>query len=264
MKIKPMLGEFALDDIEHIQSSESRALVEHRVPGLAGSYFQDMGSVPNTITIRGSKTGDDARDTFLTGMRELFNKGEPTTFVADINTATDITQVVIEDLDVEEIGGVPDSFRYMVTLKKYVEPPEPPATGLLDEGIFGDAMSLMDGLNAIDALGSISNLGDPTPPVRESLDIVKVATGGLDGVVSDLNDLFNKEVAASSPPTPVEGGVAPGAPAPEGPARAPGAAEGAPPASIPPSPPPTREVGEAAQPYDVILKTVIPNLKNEN
>ncbi len=41
MKIKPMLGEFNLDGIEYIESGESRALVEHRVPGLEGNYFQD-------------------------------------------------------------------------------------------------------------------------------------------------------------------------------------------------------------------------------
>ena len=56
MKIKPMLGEFPIEDIEYIESSESRALVEHEVPGLAGNYFQDMGTVPNTITICGSNT----------------------------------------------------------------------------------------------------------------------------------------------------------------------------------------------------------------
>ena len=56
-----MLGEFALDNIEYIESSESRALVEHRVPGLSGSYFQDMGTVPNTIVIAGTKHGDEER-----------------------------------------------------------------------------------------------------------------------------------------------------------------------------------------------------------
>lgn len=191
MKIKPMLGEFALDDIEHIQSSESRALVEHRVPGLAGSYFQDMGSLPNAITIRGSKTGDEARDTFLTGIRELFNKAEPTTFVADINTATDITQVVIEGLEVEEIGDTPDSFRYMVKLRKYVEPPEPPATGLLDEGILGDASSLVDGaMNAMDMLDSAQNIGDPTGPLSGALDGVSTAVAELPAVVEELKSLL--------------------------------------------------------------------------
>src|SRR5262245_66432727 len=117
MKIKPMLGDFTLDGIEYIESSESRALVEHRVPGLAGNYFQDMGSVPNAIVIEGTKNGDDARDNFLTSIRDTFNKGEPTTFVADINTATDITNVVIQDLQVAEMAGATSNFSYLVKLR---------------------------------------------------------------------------------------------------------------------------------------------------
>ena len=74
MKIKPMLGEFELDGIEYIESAESRALVEHRVPGLAGNYFQDMGTVPNAIVIAGSKSGDEERDNFLTGVREILRE----------------------------------------------------------------------------------------------------------------------------------------------------------------------------------------------
>jgi hypothetical protein len=190
MKIKPMLGEFALEDIEYIESSESRALVEHRVPGLAGSYFQDMGTVPNTIVIVGSKRGDEARDTFLEGIRAIFNAGEPTTFVADINTATDLTDVVIEDLQVAEIGGSPDTFRYMIRLRKYVEPPEPPPTGMLDGGILDDALNLTDALDVIDALSSVPDLGDPTPPLRQALDGVRTATTGLDAIGGELRDLF--------------------------------------------------------------------------
>ena len=190
MKIKPMLGDFSLNGIEYIESSESRALVEHRVPGLEGNYFQDMGTVPNKITIVGTKHGDEARDTFLEGIREIFNQGEPTTFVADINTATDITEVVIEDLEVAEIGGSPDSFRYMIKLRKYVEPPEPPATEGLDTGILDDAQNLVDALDVLDALGSIPNLGDPTPPLRQALDGVAAATTGMDTIVNDLRNLF--------------------------------------------------------------------------
>ncbi|HWP47396.1 MAG TPA: hypothetical protein VNM22_09570 [Candidatus Limnocylindrales bacterium] len=191
MKIKPMLGSFALEGIEYIESSESRALVEHRVPGLAGNYFQDMGTVPNAIVIVGTRHGDEARDTFLNGIREIFNKGEPTTFVADINTATDITEVIIEDLEVVEVSGSPDSFRYLIKLRKYVKPPEPPATNLLDTGILEDAMNLVDtAMNAIDTLSSIPNFGDPTQPLRQALDGIKAATTGLDTVVTDLRNLF--------------------------------------------------------------------------
>src|SRR4029450_8095237 len=91
MRVRPMLGKFELHGIESIESFQARSLVEHAVPGLEGSYLQDMGSHANHVTIVGSKHGDDERDTFLEGIREIFDKGEPTTFVADINTATDIT-----------------------------------------------------------------------------------------------------------------------------------------------------------------------------
>ncbi len=192
MKLKPMLGEFALDDIETIESSESRALVEHSVPGLEGSYFQDLGSVPNTIVITGTKHGDERRAAFLEGIRELFSSGQPTTFVADINTATDLTEVVIEDLEVAEVAGSADTFRYRVKLRKYVEPPEPPAAGLLDGGILDDALSLTDALDVIDALGSIPDLGDPTEPLRGALDGVKGATSGLDQTVGSLRSLFGE------------------------------------------------------------------------
>lgn len=190
MKIRPMLGEFALEHIDYIESSESRSLVEHQVPGLAGNYLQDMGTIPNTIIIQGTKHGDDARDEFLEGIRAIFNAGEPTTFVADINTATDITEVVIEDLQVAEIGGSPHGFRYIVKLRKYIEPPEPPATGLLDDSILDDAQNLTDALDAIDALGSIPDLGNPTEPLSQAVDGVTTATTGLDSIVADIRNLF--------------------------------------------------------------------------
>lgn len=202
MKTKPMLGDFALDGIEYIESSESRALAEHRVPGLAGNYFQDMGAVANTIVIAGTKSGDEARDDFLNGIRAIFNKGEQTTFVADINTATDITDVIIEDLDVAEVGGSAHSFRYQLKLRKYTKPPEPPQTSLLDTGILGDALNVLDALNALDALSSMPNLGDPTGPIRGALDNLKSTTSGLDQAVGSIRNLLSQDVPA---PTPQEG-----------------------------------------------------------
>jgi hypothetical protein len=193
MKVKPMLGSFELSDIEYIESSESRALVEHRVPGLKGNYFQDMGTIPNIIVIAGSKQGDDPRDEFLNGIREIFNKGEATTFVADINTATDITDVVIQDLQVAEISGSPDSFRYVIRLRKYVKPPEPPQTDLLDTGILDDAMNALGAMDVLDSLVSIPDLADPSEPLKGAMDGVKDATKGLADVATPLNKIFGIE-----------------------------------------------------------------------
>lgn len=193
MKIKPMLGSFELPGIEYIESTESRALVEHRVPGLKGNYFQDMGTIPNLITIVGSRQGDDSRDEFLTSIREIFNNGEPTTFVADINTATDITDVVIQDLEVAEIGGVADSFRYVIKIRKYVPPPEPPQTDLLDTGILDDALGALGAMDILDSLVSIPDLADPTEPLKGAMDGVKEATKGLSEIASPLNKIFGIE-----------------------------------------------------------------------
>lgn len=188
MKIKPMLGEFALDDVEYIESAESRALVEHHVPGLAGNYLQDMGTIPNAITVIGTKFGDDHRDAFLNGIRELFNAGTPVVFVADINTATDIDQVVIEDLQVAESGA--NAFRYLLKLRKYIEPPQPPSTDLLDTSILDGALNVINALDVLDVLSSLPDLGNPTEPLMSALDSVKSATGALDGIAGDLVSLF--------------------------------------------------------------------------
>lgn len=190
MKAKPMLGEFEIDGILTIESFERRVLAEHRVPGLAGSYLQDMGTEANLVVIRGSTAGDDARDDFLQHIRDLFNKGDPVTFTADINTATDLTDVLIEDLQVAEVGASPDSFRYAITLRKYVKPPEPPPSGLLDEGILGDAQKLVDAVSTIDQLGSIPNIGDPTKPLTGAMDQVQSAAAPLSGIVDRVNALF--------------------------------------------------------------------------
>ncbi|HLA10966.1 MAG TPA: hypothetical protein VJ023_10270 [Pyrinomonadaceae bacterium] len=193
MKIKPMLGDFAIDGIEYIESSESRALVEHRVPGLAGNYFQDMGTNPNTIVIIGTKAGDEARDEFLTGIREIFNKGQQTTFVADINTATDLTDVVIEDLDIAETSGVADSFRYVIKLRKYIEPPEPPATGLLDTSILTDGLAALGVMDLLDNLVTIPDIGDPSAPLNGAMDGIKSATQGLANATTPLKNIFGIE-----------------------------------------------------------------------
>ena len=185
-----MLGSFEIVGIESIASSERRALAEHRVPGLAGNYLQDLGTVPNRIVIVGTRYGDDARDGFLTGIRELFSTGAPATFVADINTATDLTEVVLEDLDVAEVAEPQGAFRYRIALRKYVPPPEPPATGLLEGGIFDDALGLLDALDALDALASIPDLSDPTAPLTGALEPVHAAVGGLADAAAGIGQLF--------------------------------------------------------------------------
>jgi hypothetical protein len=190
MKNRPMLGSFELQGIEYIESLESRALAEHRVPGLAGNYLQDMGSEANAIVISGTRYGDDQRDDFLNGIREIFNKGEPTTFVADINTATDITQVVIEDLRVAEVAGSPDTFHYVLQIRKYTKPPEPPAAPGLDSSVLDDAMGALGAMDVLDNLVNIPSLADPSVPLKGAMSGVQSSTAVLGQVASPLKKLL--------------------------------------------------------------------------
>jgi hypothetical protein len=152
-----------------------------------------MGSVPNAIVILGTRYGDDARDNFLTAIREIFNKGEPTTFVADINTATDITDVIIEDLRVAEIGGSAHNFRYLIKIRKYVKPPEPPKNDLLDTSILDDALGALGVMDLLDNLVTIPDIGDPSVPLQRAMEGVKSATAGLGDAMTPLKGIFGIE-----------------------------------------------------------------------
>ena len=185
-----MLGEFELPGLEYIESFERRALVQHRVPGLDGDYLQDLGSEANRILLAGTRAGDDDRETFLTKVRELFQTGQPTTFTADINTATDLTDVVIEDLQVAEVAGSPDTFRYLLVVRKYTPPPEPPQDGLLDGGILDDALGALGAMDVLDSLVDIPDIADPSEPLSGALDGVKSATAGLADVAAPLSQIF--------------------------------------------------------------------------
>ena len=66
--------EYALEGIEAIESAERRALVEHRVPGMEGSYLQDLGSAPNTIVITGTRHGDERATRSSSGVRAIVRR----------------------------------------------------------------------------------------------------------------------------------------------------------------------------------------------
>ena len=116
-----MIGEFEVPGIQRIGTLEARHLVEVPVPGLEGSYHQDLGSAAVAIVIEGTLAGDDARDGFLQSVRDSFNAGEPLDFVADIVTATSVEKVFAADLDAAEVAGSSDTFRYRMVLTQYVE-----------------------------------------------------------------------------------------------------------------------------------------------
>lgn len=192
MKIKPMIGEYEVPGIERIGSLERRHLVAIDVPGLAGTYHQDHGAAAARIVIEGSLAGDEAREGFLAALREKLAAGEPVDFVADITTATEIEKVLIADLDVEELAGSADTFRYAISLVEYTEPPPPPADPALEDALGLEAQDLFDTSKLPELLGA-PDFGNPVPPLNTALDGAKAALGALAGVGPQLAELFGSQ-----------------------------------------------------------------------
>jgi hypothetical protein len=194
MKVKPMIGQYEVPGIQRIGATEDRRLIEIAVPGLQGSLTQDLGSGSVAIHIEGTLAGDDARDGFLDKVREIFKAGQPVDFVADITTATSVDKIMVADLRVQEVAGSPDSFRYAIVLTQFVEPP-PPATGFGDlsdvnAAVAAEAGQQFNAAQVPDLINSIPNFGDPTPPLKGTIDGVKTAIASLSSVQGALKGLF--------------------------------------------------------------------------
>jgi len=196
MIVRPMIGDWEIPRIERIQTLESRRLARLSVPGLRGDLHQDLGQHSLVVEITGSLHGDAERDDFLDSVREPFNAGDPVSFVADITSATELENVLIEHLDLVEGNDHADSFRFVVRLRQYVEPPEPPSP--IDDlgaelGAELDALAALGDL-ALDLpnmLGDIPSIGDPTPPLREALAGVEATMAPLTDLLDELGSVFS-------------------------------------------------------------------------
>jgi hypothetical protein len=195
MILRPMIGEWEVPRIERIRTLEGRRFARLPVPGLLGDLQQDLGSSSLAVEIAGSLQGDEPRDEFLSTLREQFRAGEPVSFVADIVAESELEQVTIEALELEEVNDAAGGFRYRVVLREYVEPPEPPAP--FDELGLDLAPELdllaelgLDALALPDLLGAVPELADPVEPVRPALDAVREATGALPDLLEDLRGKF--------------------------------------------------------------------------
>ncbi|MCP5152179.1 MAG: hypothetical protein H6983_23895 [Ectothiorhodospiraceae bacterium] len=197
MNVRPMLGELEVPGIQRIGVTQRRRLVDVPIPGLEGGLTQDLGAEAACLVVEGTLAGDERRDAFLESVRGIYDSGEPADFVADIVTATEIFQVMVVDLAVDEHAGSTDPFAYRLVLRQYVPPPEPPSgpdlgfDGLddLDAALDLEAGDLFD-LMELPELLSVPDLSDPTPPLRGILGEVGDALGNLGDLGSRMDALF--------------------------------------------------------------------------
>lgn len=197
MIIKPMLDSFELPYIESIRSLESRRLACHGVPGLVGDLHQDLGAESLVVEIVGSLQGDKNRDDFFEAIREKFNTAESVPFVADILTATELEEVIIEQLEVEEQNQWDRPLLYRIVLRQYVEPPEP-VTAFDDLGLeLNSELDLLaelglDGLELPDLLMDIPEIGNPVEPILPALDGTDSAVSGIGSLLEAFSGKFTR------------------------------------------------------------------------
>jgi len=193
--VKPMIGQWEVPRIERIETLEGRRIARLPVPGLLGDIQQDLGAASLRVEIGGSLQGDEARDDFLQSLRESFRAGDPVSFAADITSAAELDQVLIDELALEEVNDSANSFRYQIILREYVEPPQPPSP--IDElgadlgaDLDGLASLGLDGLNLPDLLGGVPDISNPVPPLQPALQAVQGATAQVPALLQGVKAVF--------------------------------------------------------------------------
>lgn len=124
-RIKPMLGEIELQQVQQLDIDADQILTRHEIPGLESDFFQQEGRRGSKITLSGVVSGAESGEG-LKLLREQFRAAEPVSFVADIISATDLDEVLIKDMEITEIAGKPNRFEYAFTLLEYTAPPAEP------------------------------------------------------------------------------------------------------------------------------------------
>ena len=142
--IRPMLGEIELQQVQMIHLDEDQVLTRHDIPALEGDFFQRMGRAGAAVELSGVQSGPEAREA-LGQLRDAFRAARALTFAADIVTATELEDVLIESLEIAEHAGLPDAFEYRMRLREHTEPtapepvepppPPPPPPVTEDEGV---------------------------------------------------------------------------------------------------------------------------------
>lgn len=129
-RIKPMLDDFELENVQKVEIDNDRVFLQHQIPALEGDFFQGLGRRATSVSLTGVMTGTEAGEKLET-LRQKYRAAEPVPFVSDIMSATRIDRVLIQTMGIREVAGKPERFEYALSLREYIEAPpistrEPP------------------------------------------------------------------------------------------------------------------------------------------
>lgn len=151
------IGQIELNGVQSVHTEESRVLVEQHLPLQDGSVFQDLGSKPLVVVVDGLLLGAAA----LAGIERLRAAriaAEPLPFAADMLAGSELSEVLIDDLQVRQIAGYADRYRYALRLREYKRLPA--SSERLQQRINADVAGVAEAW-ADDSLAAASVLLEP-------------------------------------------------------------------------------------------------------
>lgn len=151
------IGGIELTGVQDVRTEESRTLVENRVPESEGSVFQDLGREPLTILVDGILFRAESLED-IERLRDAQAKAEPLSFAADIAVGSELTDVLIEDLRLQQVAGYAHRYRFSLRLREHTAPPQPAGAGTaaVDAAVTADAATWGD-----NSLAAAAVLQDP-------------------------------------------------------------------------------------------------------
>lgn len=155
--------------VKNIRLDARRKLVELKIPGADASIIQDLGRRPMLVRFSGEMQGEDAKTT-MENLRAKFNSGKPLSFSSDLSGIADVTQVLIEDLSIDESMGATNRYGYELTIREYVEPKEeeeapPDQEDEAEETVEDETDDAVSTVNYVTGK-VVDDNGDPKPNVK--------------------------------------------------------------------------------------------------
>jgi hypothetical protein len=178
--------------VHNINVSEKRSIVEHQIPGLQGSVLQDLGRKPVQIFFEGIISGSDALQ-FVQHLRSKYKAGAPVPFNSDLSGTVEVTQVVITEFQVGEVGGVINTYHYWVALTEYTPPPEedeppPSQEEEAEEAVQQQSDEAQESINYI--TGKVVDVDDNP---QSDVDVKITYDGGEYTVKTDEDGVYRKD-----------------------------------------------------------------------
>ncbi|WP_338866121.1 DUF6046 domain-containing protein [Myxococcus stipitatus] len=186
------IGKIELVGLTQIYTEDARNLVQQRVPGQAGSVFQDLGREPVTVVMEGLLLGEDPQAA-LEELRQAQTKATPMSFASDAIAGADLTDVLIADFQVRQLAGHQNRFSFFLRVKEYVEPPASQDAGVsaVNDAVASDAQdwakSNTDAAGVLQNPESLMDAVDANPDLLAHLSpdelgsVVNSAKGSLSG-----------------------------------------------------------------------------------